>query len=115
MPLNHHHLILHPELISLSLCLSVYRWPSSPVFPRPLVSLLSGAAHALHALVELALPSRELEAPQLAALPHLTHPSVHPSSHSPISAQRPSASTYSRRSEVSPQEGEGIGPVGRGK
>lgn len=30
-------------------------------------------------------------------------------------SQLPSASTYSRRSKVSPQEGEGCGPVRRGK
>lgn len=66
--------------IPLSIC------SPSPMFPRrPLVSLLCGAAHALHALVELAPPSRGLKAQQSAASPHLARPSVRPSSRSTVS------------------------------
>lgn len=71
---------------AFSLSFSVYRCSHSPMFPRPpLVSLLSDAAHALHALVELAPPSRGLAAPQSAASPHLTRPFVRPSSRLSVS------------------------------
>lgn len=108
-------LSLSPELLSLSPSLCS---PSpSPMFlRRPLVSLLYRAAHARHALVELAPPSRGLEAPQSPPPPASPrspmHPSLLPLTHL---SQLPSVSSYSGRSEVSPQEAEASGPAGRGK